>query len=145
MLFPSKCHTPLPPKPGLLPKSATVRSSSFWRTFFRCTSISVVAGNAKTHFCMTVQTFGVGFEGVIAFISSSEAVDNVADDLSGTSIPASATTAAFPAEIMGRVACHCPSLRATPRQTDSEVRASEVLTFPLMNLYRRPFWKRASS
>lgn len=77
---------------------------------------------------MTVQTFGVGFKGVIALISSSEAVDVGAEDLSGTSMPASATTAVFPGEIMGRVACHCPSLRATPRQTGSDVRSSELLT-----------------
>lgn len=77
---------------------------------------------------MTVQTLGVGFEGVIALISSSEAVDIGADDLSGTSMPASAITAVLSAETMGRVACHCPSLRATPRQTDSDVRSSGLLT-----------------
>lgn len=77
---------------------------------------------------MTVQTFGVGLEGVMALISSSEAIGVGADDLSGTSMPASAITADFPADIMGRVACHCPSLRATPRQTGSDVRSSELLT-----------------
>ena len=77
---------------------------------------------------MTVQTLGVGFEGVIALISSSEAIDIGADDLSGTSMPASAITAVLSAETMGRVACHCPSLRATPRQTDSDVRSSGLLT-----------------
>lgn len=77
---------------------------------------------------MTVQTLGVGFKGVIALISSSEAVDIGADDLSGTSMPASAITAVLSAETMGRVACHWPSLRATPRQTDSDVRSSGLLT-----------------
>ena len=114
-------------------------------TFFRSTSVSFVVGRAKTHFCMTVQTFGVGFEGVIALMSFSGIVDIEADDLSGTSMPASVITAVFPGEIMGRVACHCPSLRATPRQTGSDVRSSEVLTCPGMNLYMRPFWKRASN
>lgn len=77
---------------------------------------------------MTVQTLGVGFEGVIALISSSDAVDVGADDLSSTSMPASAITAVFPNDVMGRIACHCPSRRATPRQTDSDVRSSELLT-----------------
>lgn len=77
---------------------------------------------------MTVHTLGVGFEGVIALISSSEAVDIGADDLSGTSMPALAITAVLSAETMGSVACHCPSLRATPRQTDSDVRSSGLLT-----------------
>ena len=71
--------------------------------------------------------FGVGFEGVIALISSSEAVEDGPDEISGTSMPESAAIAVFPAERMGRVACHCPSLRATPRQTDSDVRSSELL------------------
>ena len=75
---------------------------------------------------MTVQTFGVGFEGVMALVSS-RAIVVGADDLSGNSMPASATTAVFPAEMTGRVACHCPSLRATPRQTDSDVRSSGLL------------------
>ena len=76
---------------------------------------------------MTVQTFGVGFEGVMALISSSEAIVTGTDDLSGTCMPASATTAFSSAEIMGRVACHCPSLRATPRQTDFDLRSSGLL------------------
>ena len=76
---------------------------------------------------MTVQTFGVGIEGVMALISSSEAIVTGADDLSGTCMPASATAAFFPAELMGRFACHCPSLRATPRQMDFDLRSSGLL------------------
>ena len=64
----------------------------------------------------------------MALISSSEAIGVGADDLSGTSMPASGITADFPADSIGRVACHCPSLRATPRQTGSDVRSSELLT-----------------
>ena len=83
---------------------------------------------------MTVHTFGVGFEGVIALISSDEVIGVGADDLSGTSIPASATTAVLSGETIGRVACHSPSLRATPRQTDSDVRSSGLLACPRINL-----------
>jgi enterochelin esterase-like enzyme len=53
--------------------------------------------------------------------------------MSGTST-ASFTTAVSPAATMGRVACHSPSLRATPRQTGSVVKSWEVHTRPRMNL-----------
>ena len=45
---------------------------------------------------------------------------------------------------IGRTACHSPNLRATPRQTASRVKSSGLQTFPRMNLYKRPFAKRAS-
>ena len=126
-------RTPLPPRPGVSPNSDTVRSSSCCSTSLRCISASLVVGSANTHFCMIVQTLGVGFPGVMALILSREGSDGGIVVVSGTST-ASLTTAVSPAATMGKVACHSPSLRATPRQIGSVVKSWEEHTRPLMNL-----------
>ena len=127
------------------PNSDTVRSSSPCNTCFRLVSASVVVGRANTHFCIMVHTLGVGFPGVIALIWSWDGNDFGTSKGRVTSCSASLTMAVCSADIMGRVACHSPSLRATPRQTGSRAKSSGVHTLPLMNLYMRPFWNRASS
>ena len=127
------------------PNSDTVRSSSSCNTCFRLISASLVVGRANTHFCIMVHTLGVGFPGVMALIWSREGDDFGTSKVRGISCSASLTVAVRSADMMGRVACHSPSLRATPRQTRSRVKSSGVHTRPLMNLYMRPFWKRASS
>ncbi len=82
-----------------------------------------------------VQTFGAGRLGVILLMASREGSDFGGEDtVSGTSGPESWTSAIVPAEIMGRVACHCASLRATPRHTGSVVRSAGLHTRPRMNL-----------
>ena len=138
-------HTPSSPRPGVSPSSDTVRSSSSCNTFFRLISASLVVGRANTHFCIMVHTLGVGFPGVMALICSKEGDDFGASKVSGISCSASSMLAVRSADMIGKVACHSPSLRATPRQTGSRVKSSDVHTRPLMNLYMRPFWKRASS
>ncbi len=138
-------HTPSSPRPGVSPNSDTVRSSSSCKTCFRLISASLVVGRANTHFCIMVHTLGVGFPGVMALIWSRDGDDFGTCMVRGTSWSVSLTLAVRSADMMGKVACHSPSLRATPRQTGSRVKSSGVHTRPLMNLYMRPFWKRASS
>ena len=138
-------HTPSSPRPGVSPNSDTVRSSSSCNNFFRLISASLVVGRAKTHFCIMVHTLGVGFPGVMALIWSNDGDAFGTSKVRGTSCSASSMLAVRSADMIGKVACHSPSLRATPRQTGSRVRSSDVHTRPLMNLYIRPFWKRASS
>ena len=138
-------HTPSSPKPGVSPSSDTVRSSSSCNTCLRLISASLVVGRANTHFCIIVQTLGVGFPGVMAMIWSREGDFFGTSKSRGTSCSASSTLAVRSTDMMGKVACHSPSLRATPRQTGSRLKSSGVQTRPLMNLYMRPFWKRASS
>ena len=78
-------RTPFPPNPGVSLNSETVRSSSFCSTSLRFISASFDVGRAKTHFCMIVQTLGVGFPGVIALIFSKEGSDFGIVVVSGTS------------------------------------------------------------
>ena len=132
-------HTPFSPRPGVSPNSATVCSSSPCNTCFRLISASFVVGRANTHFCIMVHTLGVAFLGVMALIWSRDGNDFGTFKVRGTSCSASLTLAARSADMMGKVACHSPSLRATPRQTGSRVKSSGVHTRPLMNLYMRPF------
>ena len=138
-------HTPSSPRPGVSPNSDTVRSSSSCNTCFRLISASLVVGSANTHFCIMVHTLGVGFPGVMALIWSKEGDAFGTSKVRGTSYSASLMLAVRSADMIGKVECHSPSLRATPRQTGSCLKFSGVHTRPLMNLYMRPFWKRASS
>lgn len=113
---------------------------------FRLISASLVVGRAKIHFCITVQRFGVDFPGVIALIVASEGVTLAGANESEDSVsdPTSVAVVAVPSsDTIGSKACHSPSLRATPRQTDSRRKSSGLQTRPRMNLYMRPLWKRA--
>ena len=83
---------------------------------------------------MIVHTLGVGFPGVMALISSRDGNDFNMLEVSGTTESVFCTFADCCADMMGKVACHSASLRATPRQTGSRVRSSEVHTRPLINL-----------
>ncbi len=70
-----KRRTPFPPSPGKSPRTEAVLSSSFCSMSLRFVSASLSVGRAKIHFCIIVQTFGVGFRGVIAFMVSNEGND----------------------------------------------------------------------
>ena len=137
-------RTPSPPNPGTLLNSADERSKSRCSVDFLAVSDFVPHGSANIHFCMTVQMLGTGFEGAIVFILSRAPGDAGRDCANGI-VASSLITAVLPSDTTGRRACHWASLCATPRHTDSFARSFEVHTWPRMNLYRRPFWKRASS
>ncbi len=143
-------RTPSLPRPGVFPNSATVRFSSFWRTDFLVFSVSVAVGKACIHFCITVHKLGVAFPGVMALMASIACFERLrfgVDRGSGSPISGSSkiVAGASVSAIRGSRACHSPSRRATARQTSSRLRSSGLQTWPRMNLYMRPFWKRARS
>jgi hypothetical protein len=138
-------HTPSSPSPFPSSNSRTTRSSSFCKLRRLCCWASVLVGNARIHFCSTAQRLGPGRRGWMTFKSSLF-----------TGWPSAATSTESMSEVpfdvgivlaalMGRTACHCPSLRATPRQTFSVTRSSWVAGRPRMNRYKRPFLNRARS
>ena len=78
---------------------------------------------------MIVQTLGAGRLGVIALISSNEGSDFGGREIvRATSGPASSTRGVLPDKMIGKVACHCASLRATPRHTGSVVKSAGLHT-----------------
>ena len=83
---------------------------------------------------MTVHRFGTGFPGVMAFISFAEGMDLEDVSESERLVSLSSAVVASCVETVGRMACHSPSLRATPLQIVSRVRSAGVHTCPCMNL-----------
>jgi len=123
-------RTPLPPpSPGVSLSSAAERMSSFCNMIFLSTSILFVVGSAYIHFCITVQIFGAGFSGVIELLFS-KGVGCVGGDCASGISMSSLTTACLPTETIGSIACHCANRYATPRQTASLVKSSDVHTLP---------------
>ena len=137
--------TPSLPRPGLSPSSFNVLSSSFRRRGCRCFSASVFTGRARIHLCMTVQMLGVGFPGVMPLIVSDEGDDFECEPRRDIPVSFSCTAAVETPETMGKTACHSPNLLATPLQTGSFVKSSELHTRPCINLYMRPLWNLARS
>ena len=138
-------HTPSLPRPGRSPSSFTVRLSSFCKHCCRCLSSSVSTGRARIHFCMTVQMFGVGLPGVVALRVSNEGAVFKYESSRDVPVCPFCTVVVGPSETIGKTACHCPNLLATPLQTVSFVKSSGLHTCPCINLYMRPLWNLARS
>ncbi len=83
---------------------------------------------------MTVQRFGVDFPGVMALIAASDGIVLAGESESEASVSDSSAMAVSPSDTIGNNACHSPSLRATPLQTESRRKSSGLQTRPRMNL-----------
>lgn len=139
-----KMLTPSLPRPMVSPNSATVRSSSFWRTAFLSSSASVKVGKAWIHFCMTVHRFGIGFPGVMAFMALIACFERARfgierDSRSSISCSSFFGVISSLSAMMGMRACHSPSRRATARETSTRLKSSGLQTWPRMNRYKSPF------
>ena len=121
-------RTPSLPNPGVSPSSATVRLSSCCSTAFRFCWAMLPIGRARIHFCITVQIFGVALLGVMAFISASNGIALAGEKAMVISSWSYDLSSVGSAAMMGKIACHSASLRATPFQTASRVRSADEQT-----------------
>lgn len=136
---------PSSPKPGVLLNSTTVRSNSACSTSLRLLSASVASGKAVIHFCRTVQSVGTVLAGIVGQIFRERGDSLILRANTSASTVKASTPSLSPADTTGRIPCHSPRFRATPRQIDSRLRSSGLQTCPRTNLYSRPLRNRARS
>jgi len=132
----AKTKAPEPPIPGVLPSNVVRLVNSLFSSSRRVDCAVVLVGSASIHFCMVVHILGMGLPGVSVAIAAREARLLLAVSCEG------AGHVLLMLDI-GSVACHSPSLCATPRHTSGRRKSAGVHTLPCMNLYRRPFSNRA--
>ena len=133
-------------KPGRSPSSLWVRSISVCSMSLSLASSGFLSESAKHHLRNTVQTFGTISSGVMASTSFAGGTlcesDEQCKSLSWLfSIPRFGAVLGS----VGKIACHCPKVRAMPFQTASFRTSFELQTCPGVKRYIIPFSKRASS
>jgi len=67
-------------------------------------------------------------------IAAKEGIVLAGNSESEASVSDSSGVTVVPSDTIGSKACHSPSLRATPRQTDSRRKSSGLQTRPRINL-----------